>query len=149
MDYQLVKAQLSDLEQIAVLFDKYRQFYEQGEDISLSEYFIKSRLIEKNSMIFVAKDMSNTICGFCQAFPSFSSILAKRTLILNDLFVSRKHRRKGVASALVTKIISVAVIEGVDKIDLQTHPENIIARNLYERLGFKLDDEYLSYERLM
>ncbi len=83
--------------------------------------------------------------GFVQLYPSFSSINAKPTLILNDLYVSKFARCVGVGKALITRCNSHAMMEGVIHIGLQTHKENKRAQLLYERLGFVQDQEFLSY----
>ena len=147
MNYQISRAQLEDVEQVAILFDKYRQFYERQSDLSLAEYFIRARISDDSAMIFIAKNEDGELGGFCQVFPTFSSLLAKKIFVLNDLFVAHNHRRKGIAKALTTKVISMARIEGVNRVELQTHQENLSARHLYEGLGFKCDEQLLSYER--
>ncbi|RYV02804.1 GNAT family N-acetyltransferase [Shewanella sp. OPT22] len=147
MQYQISKAKIEDVKQVAVLFDKYRQFYEQKSDMSLAEHFIRSRISDDSALIFLAKNEEGELGGFCQVYPTFSSLLAKKVFVLNDVFVAHNHRRKGIAKALTSKVISMARIEGVNRVELQTHHDNLIAKNLYEGLGFKCDDQFLSYER--
>ena len=50
------KASINELEPLAVLFDTYRQFYEQAPDIALAKAFIAARLNNKDSVIFVAEN---------------------------------------------------------------------------------------------
>ena len=147
MTIKISKAQLDDVEQVAILFDEYRQFYGQQSDTSLAEYFIKSRIVEKSALVFVAKETNDTLCGFCLVYPSFSSLSAKRMFILNDLYVSQAYRRKGIAKSLINQVVLMARIEGVYKIELQTDKQNETARNLYENFNFKCNDQFLIYER--
>ena len=117
VDFQISKAQETDVQQVAHLFDQYRQFYGQQTDTSLAEYFIKSRMLENNTFIFVAKDCDNNLCGFCLVYLKYSSILAKRIFLLNDLYVAEPYRSAGIGKALVQKVVSIARIEGVKKLN--------------------------------
>ncbi|MCL1080169.1 GNAT family N-acetyltransferase [Parashewanella spongiae] len=145
MDCKIVKATIDDLAEVARLFDEYRQFYSQSSDIELATHFIKSRILEQSSVIFLAKDSLNVGLGFAQLYPSFSSISARPTLILNDLYVSKFARCVGVGKTLISRCNSYAIMEGIVHIGLQTHKENKQAQLLYERLGFIQDEEFLSY----
>jgi len=58
------------------LFDKYRIFYKQPSDIALAEKFIKERLENNESVIFVAfadSDTQSEPAGFTQLYPLISS----------------------------------------------------------------------------
>ena len=46
------KATLDDLNGVAVMFDQYRQFYDQTADLELANKFIKSHLQKSTSIIF-------------------------------------------------------------------------------------------------
>ena len=79
-------ATIKDLDSIVPLFNAYRQFYKQKSDLKLAKKFISERLKNKESIIFLAF-LNKQPVGFVQLYPSFSSLAAQRTLILNDLFV--------------------------------------------------------------
>ncbi|MEZ4690445.1 MAG: GNAT family N-acetyltransferase [Ignavibacteria bacterium] len=100
---KILKATLEDLETVSVLFDLYRQFYEQTPDIESAKIFIRERIENNESVIFLALEndnMNNKGMGFVQLYPVFTSVGMKRMWILNDLFVHEDHRKKGVAEAL-------------------------------------------------
>lgn len=52
------------------------------------------------------------------------------------LAVLRPHRRRGIAKALMTRVIDRARSEGVPALSLSVEDGNDAARLLYERLGF-------------
>ena len=88
---------MADLRAVAALFDGYRQFYEQPADYPLAEAFIRDRLANDESVVFLALDReSRAGLGFVQLYPSFSSAAARRIWILNDLYVAPTARRRGV-----------------------------------------------------
>lgn len=94
------RAKKKDIDQLSVLFDKYRIFYKQQPGISLAKSFLKKRMKKKESVIFVAEER-NELIGFTQLFPIFSSVSMKRTWLLNDLYVNEKSRGIGAATALL------------------------------------------------
>ncbi|ADU31199.1 GNAT family N-acetyltransferase [Evansella cellulosilytica] len=55
---------------------------------------------------------------------------------LNDLYVVKQHRRKGVARKLLLKVLYWAEQEGYRGIELETGINNIATKKLYNALGF-------------
>lgn len=49
-------AEQKDIESIAVLFDAYRQFYDQKSDLSLAQVFIRDRIEKNESFILVSEN---------------------------------------------------------------------------------------------
>src|SRR3712207_283332 len=90
-----------DLETLAVLFDEYRVFYNRESDLSGARTFLRQRIENKDSMIFVAKDQSGMMMGFVQLYPIFSSVRMKRLWLLNDLYVNPQYRGRKISVLLI------------------------------------------------
>ncbi|MEZ4823017.1 MAG: GNAT family N-acetyltransferase [Ignavibacteria bacterium] len=145
---KILKATLEDLETVSVLFDLYRQFYEQTPDIESAKIFIRERIENNESVIFLALEndnMNNKGMGFVQLYPVFTSVGMKRMWILNDLFVHEDHRKKGVAEALIMAAKELAKETNAKSLILETHSSNHSAQKLYDKTGFKKDDEHFYY----
>lgn len=138
-------ANIDDFEQVALLFDQYRQFYAQKPDLIGSQKFIEQRLIAQDSVILLAKNENKIGAGFIQLYPLFNSITCKRSLILYDLFVSPDYRRQGIAQQLMNFAKDYALKTGVDRMELSTSKTNLSAQKLYESLGWKIDPEFHYY----
>lgn len=141
------QATTNDLDQLSVLFAQYREFYGQPFDTVASGKFLEERLSKEESIVFVAID-NNEFAGFIQLYPSFTSVGMKRIWILNDLFVAAEHRQKGVAYALINKVIEYSRETGRSKVVLSTAYSNINAQKLYEKVGFE-KEEFFNYEFLV
>ena len=141
------QATVSDLDLISVLFAQYREFYGQLYDIAASGKFLEERLSKEESIVFVAID-NNEFAGFTQLYPSFTSVGMKRIWILNDLFVAAEYRQKGIAHALINKVIEYSKETGRSKVVLSTAYSNINAQKLYEKIGFE-KEEFFNYEFLV
>jgi ribosomal protein S18 acetylase RimI-like enzyme len=138
-------AGISDLEQLAVLFDHYRQFYQQTPDIELAKSFIAARLNNKDSVIFVAENSEGNLIGFCQIYPSFCSVAAAKIGVLYDLFVDSTARKTGAGRALMLATHEYAANNGMARLDLTTAKTNLKAQALYESLGWVRDDVFYTY----
>ncbi|RPE08958.1 GNAT family N-acetyltransferase [Chitinophaga lutea] len=142
---QIIKANHSHLPQLAVLFDAYRQHYEQPTNVEGAQAYLAERLEQHDSEIYAATDEDGTLIGFTQLYPVFSSIGMKKAWILNDLYVAPEHRRKGAARKLIAASRELGERTSARYIMLQTHITNTTAQALYEDEGFKRDDEFYYY----
>lgn len=135
----------ADIKSVAVLFNKYREFYKQGSNLEGAEQFLSERLAKNESVLFVIEDGVAGIVGFTQLYPSFSSVSLRRLWILNDLFVSNEYRGKGAAKALLDQAVEFAKSTNARGLTLKTAHDNHEAQRLYENHGWKKDGQYLSY----
>lgn len=135
MSIVIKQATHDDLGTVAVLFDRYRQFYHQAPDLGLATRFIGDRLAARESVIFLAL-LDHNPAGFVQLYPAFSSVSARRIWILNDLYVDASARRRGVAAALMEAAETWAREEGAARLVLETMPDNRPAQALYEARGW-------------
>jgi len=142
------RAGLGDLDDLAPLFDGYRQFYGQRPDLAVARAFLAARLRRDESVIFLAIADDVTL-GFTQLYPTFSSVSVKRLWILNDLFVSPAARRGGVGRRLLERAREWAVETDAKGLTLTTALSNSAARSLYESCGWRRDDEFAHYQLLV
>lgn len=81
-------AAIDDLNEIVNLVMKYRDFYgvhnQSREEV---ESFIRDRITNDQSKIFIAIDVNGHGIGFIQLYPSYSTVSLKPQWALNDLHV--------------------------------------------------------------
>jgi ribosomal protein S18 acetylase RimI-like enzyme len=138
------RATINELNFLAELFDAYRVFYQQESNLEGARNFLKERLENEDSVVFIAYDEGNPI-GFVQLYPTFSSVSMKRSWVLNDLYVHESARKKGFGEKLIKKAIDFAEDTGAKGLSLETGQENIKAQRLYEKIGFKRETNYFYY----
>ncbi len=141
------QAESRDLDAIAALFDAYRQFYEMPADLALARRYLDERFQRRESVIFVAENEDGDIVGFTQLYPAFCSVLADRTFVLYDLFVTPAARGTGAGRALMETAEAYARAQGAARLQLQTAKTNTIGQSLYESCGWKRDDLFYVYEK--
>ena len=71
------QATINNLEELAPLFDAYRQFYDKKSDIKAAEKFLEARIVNDESVIYLAFNEDEKAVGFVQLYPSFSSTRMK------------------------------------------------------------------------
>ena len=139
----IVSATFEHLEILAELFDAYRVFYQQPSDVEGARAFLRDRLPQTESVVFLATPEQNgTISGmgFTQLYPSFSSVSMRRLWILNDLYVDADARKRGVAKALMNHAKLYALSTNAVRIELATWVANLPAQRLYESLNYERAD---------
>lgn len=132
----IIKADLKHLSDVARLFDLYRQFYECPPDPETATRYIKERMENGESDIFLATHHESA-CGFVQLYPSFCSVQAVKIFILYDLYVEKDYRNSEVGESLMNTATQWAKSNGAARLDLLTADTNTTGQHLYEKLGYK------------
>ena len=142
---EIIKADINNLTEVARLFDLYRQFYECPADTELTTRFIKERIENNESDIFLSID-GDSASGFLQLYPSFCSVQAIKIYILYDLYVEQEYRKRGIGESLMNRASQWAKENGALRLDLLTAKTNIAGQHLYEKLGYKkVNQEFHAY----
>ena len=142
---KIIRAEIEHIDELAELFNSYRVFYEQDSNVDLARNFIKSRMENKESTIFVSQNSDEELIGFVQLYSSFCSVYVCPILILYDLFVKIEDRGNGHGRALMNKATEFAKSEGYDRLELSTATDNFIGQSLYESLGYERDNDFYHY----
>jgi ribosomal protein S18 acetylase RimI-like enzyme len=140
------RATAPELAQLARLFDAYRQFYGKPPALSLARKFLADRLRRRESVIYVAERIADKhLVGFVQLYPIFSSVQARRSWVLNDLYVEADARRTGAGKQLVEQARLHGLSTKAAFIELATAHDNMPAQSLYESLGYVRDRDFVHY----
>lgn len=139
------KATVKYVPQVAILFDKYRQFYDEKPDLELAETYISDRIKKRKSTIFLALDNQGKALGFTQLYNSFCSVEAGPICVLYDLHIEQYARQLGVGKMLMTQAKDYATSVCARRIDLETAMDNLSAQGLYEQLGYARDQAFYKY----
>ena len=144
IDLRIEKAAPDDIGRLAPLFLGYLRFYHKTVAPEAAMRFLEERLRQNQSTVFLAI-LDGRAIGFVQLYPCFASLSLAPSWVLNDLFVEEDARGLGVAEALMQAARQLAESNGAAEVFLQTARSNAVAQRLYERLGYRRDDEFLVY----
>lgn len=140
------QAVLADLDEVALVFDEYRQFQGKPADLAACRAFLHERFNHGDSVVFLAT-VGGQLAGMAQLYPSYSSTALARVFILNDLFVRASGRRAGVASALLAAVEAYACAFGACRVSLNVAQSNTAGQALYLARGWTQDSEFFMFHR--
>jgi ribosomal protein S18 acetylase RimI-like enzyme len=138
------KATIDDLGLIAPLFDAYRVFYRKESDLEGASTFIEERITNAESIIYLAFSGTEVV-GFTQLYPIFSSTRMKRIWLLNDLYINKNYRGRGISKMLLDKSKQLAKDTNAAAVILETEKSNDIGNRLYPSTGFTLENDVNHY----
>lgn len=144
---RIIQATLEHLDLLTPLFVKYREFYGELPFPDSSRAFLEKRLRREESVIYLAlpDDDDNKLLGFCQLYPSYSSLSLKRVWILNDIYVAEDARRQLVGDHLIKQAKKMARETQAVRMRVSTSANNDVAQKVYESIGFKEDTQFKNY----
>lgn len=84
------------------------------------------------SFFYIARDPFGEAIGFCSCWRVLDEIH------INNLAVLPEHRRSGIASALLERVLDDGAARGAQRATLEVRRSNIPALKLYEKFGFSV-----------
>lgn len=143
-ELNIQQATFDDLDELAAMFNEYRQFYRQASDVERCKLFLQQRLERQESIAFIAW-LQDKAAGFIHLYPGYSSVHLKPIWTMNDLYVRSFARRKGVGFALLDKAKEMAIDSGAIVIKLSTEQRNLAAQQVYQAKGYRRDQTFYHY----
>ncbi|MDD1780032.1 GNAT family N-acetyltransferase [Enterovibrio sp. ZSDZ35] len=145
MMFMINRADISDLDEIVKLYEKYLAFYEVDLKGKKPLAYLKERIKNDESIIYFAVTDDNEFAGFTQLYPLYCSLEMKRIWLLYDLFVDEKFRKEGVGQLLLERADQLAEETDSAFIMLSTAKDNVKAQHLYEKNGYEKDEGFFTY----
>lgn len=138
MNFTIKKANLTNLTDAAELFNLYRIFYRQEDDYEKCKSFIRDRIDNDQSTIFIIYS-GNKAVGFVQLYKLYHYIKLAKQWLLSDLFVHPDYRGKGLSVLLIDRAKQWCDETKACGLMLETEKINDIGNILYPRCGFEYD----------
>ena len=146
MKIKIIKAEQKHIKEVGILFDLYRQFYKYESNLIESTNYIKDRINNNESTIFIAISDADEAIGFVQLYETFGSLDLGKIIILYDLYVKEDHRKNNIGKQLMIKSHEYAKKINAKRIQLSTATDNFIGQSLYESLGYLKDKDFYTYD---
>ena len=146
MKYKIIDAEKKHIKNVGELFDLYRQFYKYESNLIQSTNYIKERIYNKESKIFIAINNREEPVGFVQLYETFGSLDLGKIIILYDLYVKEDHRKNNIGRQLMIRSHEYAKKINAKRIQLSTATDNFIGQSLYESLGYIKDIDFYTYD---
>ena len=123
----------NEYEAVLPLISGYQRFYEAEPDDERNRTFFRRFLAPSDDGILLGAWAGPELVGFACVYWTYSSVHAVEIGLLNDLYVAKSARGKGVGEALIDASAEVARAHGAHHLEWLTHVDNRQAQRLYER----------------
>ena len=140
------KAKKSDSKDILRLITELAEFEKLNPpDKSANKRLKKDAFSNNPSFKILLADNGKESIGYAFYFFTYSSFMARKTLYLEDIFVSDRYRNKGIGKMLFEKLISIAKESDCARMEWVVLDWNINAIKFYDKLGAKELKEWKTY----
>lgn len=128
----------SNLPDVLPLVSEYQKFYKAPEvsNQQNSEFFSQFGIDSLLGCQFIYREGDRAV-GFATVYFSFSSTIAAKVGVLNDVYVQPNARRKGIAEALINHCRDYAAKQGAVRLQWVTATDNEQAQALYDKMKTK------------
>ncbi|CAN5431610.1 GNAT family N-acetyltransferase [soil metagenome] len=150
MSIKIIKAKKKHAGEIIRLINELADF----EKLDPPDDDARKRLIKdafgKNPLIHIllAKDEESFV-GYAIYFFSYSSFLAKKTLYLEDIFISESRRRSGIGMFFFKKLENIAKKKNCGRMEWCVLDWNLKAIAFYENIGARQLNNWIYYRKVM
>lgn len=135
--FAITRVGRSDLDQLLPLLRGYCDFYEVAP--SDADLLAVCRALiddpEHEGLQLLARDGDGQAVGFATLYWSWSTTNACRIGVMNDLFVAKMARGRGLADQLIEACRAECRRRGTRQLSWQTAPDNLRAQAVYDRMG--------------
>jgi len=104
---------------------------------------IESHIEGDRTEAWIAESPAGEFLGYVILGPGGGFLTPETQGFIWDVWVAPAHRRKGVGRFLIGWAIDWARRRGYRKIKLEVSESNVIARRLYEAMGFRAERQYM------
>ena len=140
------KAKSSDFKDILRLISELAEFEKLNPpDRSANKRLNKDAFSNNPSFKILLADNGKEIIGYAFYFFTYSSFMARKTLYLEDIFITEKFRNKGIGKMFFEKLISTAKKSKCARMEWVVLDWNINAIKFYDKLGAKELKEWKTY----
>lgn len=116
------------------------------KEVSATENHLRKWLFGKKAVAeALIASLDNVPAGFALFFHSFSTFLGKPGIYLEDLFVKKQFRGKGVGKKLLVEVANIAKKRECGRLEWSVLNWNKPAIDFYKKLGAKSLDEWTIY----
>ncbi len=139
---KIKNATLENIPQIIALMCEFAEYEKLLEYLEVTEERLKIALFGdgKVAEAIVALD-GETVIGYAVFFPYFATFRGQRGFYLEDIFITKRMRGRGVGEMMLKYIAKIAKQRGFERIDFQVLEWNAPAIGFYERLGAQRNDD--------
>jgi GNAT superfamily N-acetyltransferase len=143
---KIKKAKKGDFDKIVVLIKELAAYekLDGPDDIAVRRLY-KDTFGKKPLLNMLVAKEEKEILGYAIYFHSYSSFLAKRTMFLEDLFITQTRRNSGIGKLFFDRLIEISNDQGCGRVEWAVLDWNIDAIAFYNKIGAKPLSDWMYY----
>jgi len=146
MNLKIFKANKKHAKDIIRLINELAQFEKlTPPDDKANRRLINNAFGKKPLFNILVTSEGKKIIAYAFYFFTYSSFLARKTLYLEDIFISADYRHKGIGKMLMNELIKIAKKKKCGRMEWCVLDWNKSAINFYEKLGSRELKEWKYY----
>ncbi len=135
-----------EYEELLPMIAAYQRFYEAPDiDEARNREFFRRFLAPSEVGMLLAAREDGRLVGYACLYWHFTSVDARETVLMNDLFTDPDERGRGIGRALIEASAEIARERGAAHLQWATAPDNHTAQRLYDSMTSHRD-EWVEYE---
>lgn len=139
------KAEKQDANLILELITELAIYEKLENEVIATVSDIEKEIFENNSAVVFIAEYDSKPVAYSLHFYTFSTFLAKKGIYLEDLFVLKEYRGKGIGKQLLKNIATEAVKNGYGRVEWSVLDWNTPAIDFYKSIGANPQDEWTMY----
>ena len=145
-NFKIRKATVQDVSEILKLIKELADYEDLLDMVVTSEELLKETLFGSQSTaeVFLAVEKKRVL-GFALYFFSFSTFLGRPGIYLEDLFVRKSERGRGIGKALLSNLARRVIEVGGGRLDWSVLNWNKEAIDFYKKMGADSLKEWTMY----
>ena len=145
-DVRIEPIAAGQLEALLPMIAAYQRFYAvEDVDAERNRAFFSRFLAPSEDGILLGAWHGEELVGYACLYWHFTSLVPAETVLMNDLYVDRPARGRGVGRALIEASAAIARERGAHHLEWATAPENLTAQRLYDSTA-AARSEWVTYE---
>ncbi|MBR8461412.1 GNAT family N-acetyltransferase [Campylobacter sp. faydin G-105] len=139
------EANVNDTVAIISLIKELAKYENLNSEVDIDEATFRSHLFEKKLANALVAEVDSEIVGYAIYFYSFSTFLGRSGIYLEDLYVKKEHRSRGLGLGLIKTLSQICEHEGFGRLEWECLYWNEPSIKFYESLGAKRQSGWIKF----
>lgn len=142
MTIRIEKAVEENIPQIIALMSEFAEYEKLLQFLEVTEERLQVALFGEGKVAEAIVAFEGEIAvAYAVFFPNFATFRGQRGIYLEDIFITKRARGRGIGEMMLKYIAKLSRTRGFERIDFQVLEWNTPAIGFYEKLGAIRDDE--------
>lgn len=129
------EAQKKDAKHIHRLITELAVYEKLEHEVKATIKDLEISIFDKKQAKVLIAELDNEIVAYALYFESYSTFLAKAGIYLEDLYVERSHRGKGIGKTLLARLAKITIENNYGRLEWAVLDWNSPAIDFYKSIG--------------